>query len=166
MATITLKGNPCRTEGNLPKVGEKAPDFQLAKNDLSEVSLKNFTGKKIVLNIFPSIDTPVCAASVKKFNEKAAGLQNTVVLSVSKDLPFALKRFCAAEGIEKVIPVSAFRDDSFGKGYGVTITDGPLRGIFARAVVVVDEKGTVSHAELIPEIGQEPDYDAALKALS
>lgn len=165
MAKITLKGNPCNTSGDLPKTGTKTPGFKLTKNDLTDVGPANFTGKKVVLNIFPSIDTPVCAASVKKFNERAANLKNAVVLCVSKDLPFALKRFCGGEGIERVIPLSSFRDANFGKNFGVEIIDGPLAGLFARAVVVLDEEEKVTYTELVPEIGQEPDYEACLKAL-
>ncbi|MDO8526103.1 MAG: thiol peroxidase [Deltaproteobacteria bacterium] len=165
MAQITLKGTTIHTIGNLPETGSKAPDFKLTKSDLSDITLKDFTGKKVVLNIFPSVDTPVCAISVRKFNERAAGLNNTVVLCVSKDLPFAFKRFCGAEGIEKVTAASDFRDTSFGKNYGVTITDGPLTGFFSRAVVVLDETGKVIYTEQVPEIGQEPNYDNALKAL-
>lgn len=165
MAKITLKGNPWNTCGTLPKVGAKAPDFKLTKNDLSDVTLKDFAGKRVVLNIFPSIDTPVCATSVKKFNEAAATLKNAVVLCVSKDLPFAFKRFCGAEGVEKVWPVSAFRHAGFGKSYGVEIVDGPLAGLFSRAIVVIDGTGTIAYTEQVPEIGQEPDYAAALKTL-
>jgi thiol peroxidase len=165
MARITLKGNPINTAGELPKVGSKAPDFRLTKTDLSDVGLKDFAGKKIVLNIFPSIDTGVCATSVKKFNQEAANLPNAVVLGVSRDLPFAHKRFCGAEGISNVVTTSDLRDGSFGKGYGVTITDGPLAGLLSRSIVVVDEKGTVVHTEQVPEIAQEPDYAKALAAL-
>ncbi|MBI4125117.1 MAG: thiol peroxidase [Deltaproteobacteria bacterium] len=162
MAKITLKGNPWNTAGELPKAGAKAPSFKLTKTDLSEVTQADFKGKRIVLNIFPSIDTPVCAASVKNFNERAAALKDTVVLCISKDLPFAQKRFCGAEGLEKVLPLSAFRDNNFGKAYGVQIVDGPLAGLFARAVVVLDPQGKVTHTELVGEIGQEPDYEACL----
>lgn len=165
MAQITLKGNPIHTVGNLPKVGAKAPEFKLTKMDLADVTLKDFGGKKIVLNIFPSIDTPVCAMSTRKFNEQAADLANTVVLCVSRDLPFAFKRFCGAEGIEKVIPASALRDEAFGKNYGVTVVDGALTGLFSRAVVVINERGDVIYTEQVPEIAQEPNYAAALKAL-
>lgn len=164
MAKITLKGNPFNTAGELPKTGTTAPNFTLTKNDLANVTLQDFKGKKVVLNIFPSIDTPVCATSVKKFNERAASLNNTVVLCVSQDLPFAHKRFCGAEGIEKVIPASAFRDSNFGKSYGVQIVDGPLAGLFARAIVVLDATGKVTYTELVPEIAQEPNYEACLKA--
>ena len=163
MAKITLKGNPIHTCGELPAIGTSAPTFKLTKTDLSDITPENFKGKKVILNIFPSIDTPVCATSVKKFNERAASLNNTVVLCVSQDLPFAHKRFCGAEGIEKVTAVSAFRDSNFGKNFGVMITDGPLAGLFARAVVVIDDKGKVAYTELVPEIAQEPNFDACLK---
>ena len=165
MATITLKGNPITTGGSLPAVGSAAPDFNLAKVDLSAVSLKDFAGKKLILNIFPSVDTPTCATSVRTFNVQAAKLADTVVLCVSRDLPFAHKRFCAAEGIDKVHGVSDFRDPNFGKAYGVTITRGPLAGLFSRAVVVVDGAGKVLYTEQVPEIGSEPDYAKALAAL-
>ena len=164
MADITLKGNTIHTAGNLPAVGSKAPDFKTTKSDLSDVSLKDFAGKKIVLNIFPSVDTATCAMSVRKFNAEAAALDNTVVVTVSKDLPFALKRFCGAEGIENVVATSALRDDSFAKNYGVTITDGPLAGVFSRSVVVIDETGTVKYTEQVDETVNEPNYEAALAA--
>jgi len=165
MAEITLKGNKIHTYGTLPAVGSKAPDFTLTKTDLADVSLKDFAGKKIVLNIFPSIDTGVCAASVRKFNEEVQKLENTVVLCASIDLPFAHSRFCGAEGLESVISVSELRKRQFGEDYGVRIVDGPLAGLFSRAVVVIDEKGVVTYTEQVPEIAQEPDYAAALKAL-
>ncbi len=165
MASITLKGNTIHTSGNLPANGAAAPDFKLVKSDLSELTLSEMKGKKVLLNVFPSLDTAVCASSVRKFNEKAAALENTVVLSVSKDLPFAMSRFCSTEGIENVVSLSAFRDSEFGEKYGLTITDGPLAGLLARSVVVVDEDGTVVYSELVPEIVQEPDYDKALAAL-
>jgi thioredoxin-dependent peroxiredoxin len=165
MAQTAFKGSPVATSGNLPAVGAKAPDFKLTKTDLADVSLKDFAGKKVILNIFPSIDTPVCATSVKTFNEKASQVPNTVILGVSKDLPFAHKRFCAAEGIANVVTTSELRDDSFGKGYGVRINGGALDGLFARAIVVVDESGKVVHSQLVPEITNEPNYDAALNAL-
>ncbi len=165
MANITLGGNPFHTTGELPQVGNTAPDFTLVKNDLSTVSLSDFKGKKLVLNIFPSIDTSTCAASVRHFNEKAAGLENTTVLCVSKDLPFAQKRFCGAEGIENAWSASDFRDGSFGQHYGVTMSDGPLMGLHSRAVVVVDENGKVAYTEQVTEIANEPDYEAALAAL-
>jgi thiol peroxidase len=165
MATVTLKGNPLHTAGDLPSVGSTAPDFKLTKGDLSDVSLKDFAGKKIILNIFPSIDTGTCAASVRKFNVDATKLDNVVVVGVSKDLPFALNRFCAAEGIDNVVTTSALRDDSFAKGYGVTFTDGPLTGVFSRSVVVIDESGTVIHTEQVAETVDEPDYAKALAAV-
>ena len=164
MASITLKGSPIHTSGDLPGSGS-APTFQLTGTDLGEVSLDSLKGKKVVLNIFPSIDTPVCATSTKTFNEKASGLDGAVVVCVSKDLPFAFSRFCGAEGIENVQCASAFRGSDFGKDYGVEITDGPLAGLLARAIVVLDGEGNIVHSELVPEIAQEPDYDAALEAL-
>jgi thioredoxin-dependent peroxiredoxin len=165
MATITLGGNPVNTVGNLPENGTKAPDFTLVKGDLSTASLADFKGTKLVLNIFPSIDTGTCAASVRKFNEKAAALENTKVLCISRDLPFAQARFCGAEGIANVIPVSDFKDGSFGAAYGLTIADGPLAGLHSRAVVVVNEEGDVVYTEQVPEIKDEPNYDNALAAL-
>ncbi len=164
MAKVSFKGNPVNTAGQLPAVGQQAPDFSVTKTDLSNLSLKDLAGKKVILNIFPSIDTGVCAASERKFNTEATSLSNTVVVSVSKDLPFALNRFCAAEGLKNVVPASALRDDSFSKAYGVTITEGPLAGLFSRAVVVLDEKGKVVYTEQVPEITQEPDYAKALAA--
>lgn len=164
MADITFQGNPITTVGNLPEKGAQAPAFTLVGTDLSDVTLKNFAGKQLVINIFPSIDTGVCQASVRAFNEKAGGRDNTVVLNVSKDLPFAQERFCAAEGIDNVVSASAFRS-SFGEDYGVTMTAGPLKGLLSRAVVVVDAEGSVVYTEQVPEIGQEPDYEAALGAL-
>lgn len=165
MAQITLGGNPINTSGDLPKVGSKAPNFTLVQNDLSTTTLSDFAGKKLVLNIFPSIDTGVCATSVRTFNEKASNLSNTKVLCISRDLPFAQKRFCGAEGIENVINLSDFQSGSFGKDYGLEIIDGALKGLHSRVVLVVDENGTVTHAEQVPEIANEPNYDAALKAL-
>jgi thiol peroxidase len=165
MAKITFKGNPINTAGELPKVGAKAPDFKLTKTDLSDVSLKDFNGKKVVLNIFPSIDTPVCQASTRKFNEELNKLADTVVLCVSKDLPFALNRFCGAEGLKNVVPASELRDESFSRNYGVKIGDGALQGLFSRSVVVIDEHGNVKYTEQVPEIAQEPNYQAALAAL-
>lgn len=164
MAKITFKGSPISTVGDLPKAGAAAPAFTLVKTDLSNVSNKDFAGKKVVLNIFPSVDTAVCATSVRTFNKKAADLPGTVVLCVSKDLPFAHKRFCAAEGIDQVHSVSSFRGLDFGVDYGVTMTDGPLAGLFARAVVVLGADGKVVYSELVPEIAQEPNYDKALAA--
>ncbi len=163
MATITLKGNPIETNGDLPAVGSAAPDFKLVKTDLSEVSLSGLSGKT-VLNIFPSIDTPVCAMSVRAFNERAAALEGVTVLNVSADLPFAHKRFCGAEGLDKVESASTFRG-SFLSDYGVKITTGPLAGVGARAVVIVAD-GKVVYSELVPEIAQEPNYDAALAVIS
>jgi thiol peroxidase len=164
MAQVTFKGTPVQTVGELPAIGSTAPDFTLVKQDLSETTSADYAGKKLILNIFPSIDTGVCALSVKAFNTQAASLENTTVLCISLDLPFAHARFCGAEGIENVETASAFRS-SFGDHYGLTLADGPLAGLFARAVIVVDESGKVTYTELVPEIAQEPDYDAALKAL-
>jgi thiol peroxidase len=166
MATIKLKGNAISTIGNLPSAGATAPDFRLTKTDLSETSLKDFNGKIVVLNIFPSLDTSVCASSVRKFNAELDKLANTVVLCISRDLPFAHSRFCAAEGLKNVISLSELRDNNFGKSYGVTITDGPLAGLHSRAVVVIDKSGKVVYAEQVPEITQEPNYDAAIKAVN
>jgi thiol peroxidase len=165
MAIITLKGNPIHTCGELPKVGSKAPDFVLTKTDLTDVSLKDFAGKRIVLNIFLSIDTSVCATSVRKFNAEAGNLKNTVVLCVSLDLPFAHGRFCGAEGLNNVIAVSELRNRAFGEAYGVRIIDGSHAGLLSRAVVIIDENGKVIYTEQVPEIAQEPNYAAALKAL-
>jgi thiol peroxidase len=164
MAQITLQGNPINTSGDLPAVGSDAPDFTLVAADLSEKSGSDFAGKTVVLNIFPSIDTPVCATSVRTFNEKAANM-DAVVLCISADLPFAASRFCGAEGIENVETLSTFRDKDFGKAYGIEIVDGALAGVLGRAVVVVGPDGNVKYTELVPEIAQEPDYDAALAAL-
>jgi thiol peroxidase len=163
MATIKLKGNPINTKGNLPSVGSQAPDFKLVKEDLTEVSLSDYKGRKVVLNIFPSLDTSVCAASVRHFNEKVGNLENTVLISISKDLPFAHGRFCSTEGLHNVVPASGFRDDKFGADYGVELTDGPLKGLYSRAVVVLDEAGRVKYTEQVPEITEEPDYDKALE---
>ena len=165
MASITLKGNPCHTSGNLPAVGSKAPAFTLIGEDLSEQTLESFAGKSVVISIFPSIDTPVCATAAKHFNEKAAALGNTVVVNVSMDLPFAAKRFCAAEGIENVINLSSFRSN-FGTDYGMEITDGPLKGLFGRGIVVINESGEIVYNELVTEIADEPNYDAALSAVA
>ncbi len=163
MATIKFKGNPIETAGELPKLGSKAPDFSLLKQDLARASLKDFPGKK-VLNIFPSIDTSVCATSVRKFNQLAAG-KGVTVLCISEDLPFAAKRFCGAEGLDKVVTLSAFRS-SFGQDYGVEMKTGPLAGLCSRAVVVLDEQDKVVYEEQVPEIAQEPNYEAALAKLS
>ena len=165
MATVTLKGNSINTLGNLPSNGSSAPDFTLTKNDLSSASLGDYKGQKVVLNIFPSIDTGTCAQSVRQFNQEAAELDNTKVLCISKDLPFAQARFCGAEGIDKVETLSDFRDGNFGDAYQVTITDGPLQGLHSRAVVVIDANGTVVYSEQVPEIVDEPNYKAALEAL-
>lgn len=165
MASITFHEKTVSTIGNLPSVGSTAPAFSAVKTDLSEVALSDFTGQKVVLNIFPSIDTGVCAASTHHFNQAASDLKNTVVICVSADLPFALGRFCGAEGLEEVVPVSIFRNPAFGKDYGVTLTDGPLAGLLSRAVVVIDEVGKVVYTEQVPEITQEPNYKAALAAL-
>lgn len=164
MATVTLRGNPCNTAGDLPKVGYNLPEFQVTKTDLSEVSNKDFAGKKLILNIFPSLDTPTCAMSVRKFNEQANNLSNTAVLCISADLPFAQKRFCGAENLNNVIPGSIFRHQEFGKTFGVTLIDGPLKGVLARAVIVTDEQGKITHTELVQDIANEPNYDSALKA--
>ncbi len=164
MATTAFKGSPVQTVGDLPSVGAPAPSYDLVGNGLSQVTPDTATGKRVVLNIFPSLDTGVCAASVRKFNELAAGLDNTVVLNVSADLPFAQGRFCGAEGIENAEVGSTFRS-SFGADYGVTMTDGPLAGLLARSVVVVDTDGTVKYTQLVDEITTEPDYDAAVAAL-
>jgi thioredoxin-dependent peroxiredoxin len=165
MAKISLKGNPVNTSGNLPSKGSKAPEFALVKTDLSSLSLSQVVGKRLILNIFPSLDTSVCATSVRKFNQIAAGKDNVMVLAISKDLPFAHGRFCSVEGINNVTTLSGFRDSSFGKSYGVDIIDGPLAGVYARSVVVIDESGNVAYTQLVPEITEEPDYDAALCAL-
>lgn len=165
MADFKLKGNPFHTNGDLPAVGSDAPAIQLTKIDLSETTNSDYAGKRVVLNIFPSIDTPTCALSVKRFNQEANSLDNTVVLCVSRDLPFAQKRFCGAEGLENVVSASDFRSGDFGRTYGVQIEDGPLAGLLARSVVVIDENGKVTHTELVGETADEPNYDAALAAL-
>ena len=166
MAKITLKGQPVHTGGDLPQLGQEAPGFILTKTDLSEVNLSHFKGKRLILNIFPSLDTPTCASSVRKFNQEASKLGNVEILCVSMDLPFAQSRFCGAEGLDKVTPVSAFRHSEFGRHYGVMIADGPLTGLFARAVVIIDVNGKVVYMQLVSEIADEPDYAAALKALN
>jgi len=165
MAQVTLKGNTFNTSGSLPAVGSEIPAFTLVKADLSEISKTDIAGQKTVFNIFPSIDTPTCAASVRAFNAKASQAKGAKVLCVSQDLPFAAARFCAAEGLQDVIPASAFRNPEFGKSFGVTLVDGPLKGLLSRSVVVVDANGVVLHTQLVPEISDEPDYEAALKAL-
>lgn len=166
MANITLKGNTITTVGDLPALNSKAPSFSLTKTDLSECTLEDFAGKNVVLNIFPSIDTPTCAASVRKFNETASSKENSVVLCVSADLPFAHSRFCEVDGLKDVIPCSVFRSADFGDNYGVTINDAPLRGLLARAIVVLDQEGRVKYTEQVPEIAQEPNYEAALAAIA
>ncbi len=165
MASITLGGNPINTSGTLPKVGTKASDFQLVKNDLSVATLADFAGSRLVLNIFPSIDTGTCATSVRKFNESASQLTNTKVLCISRDLPFAQKRFCGAEGLENVINLSDFNTGKFGKDNGLEIVDGPLAGLHSRVVMVLDENGVVQYTEQVPEIADEPNYEAALATL-
>jgi thioredoxin-dependent peroxiredoxin len=166
MTQVTFKGSPIRLAGSLPATGSPAPDFKIVKSDLSSLSLGELRGKKVVLNIFPSIDTAVCATSVRRFNVEAAKLANTVVVCISKDLPFAQKRFCAAEGINNVITGSEYRDSSFSDAYGIRIVGSPLDGLFSRAVVVINENGRVAYTEQVPEIGQEPDYDKALAAIA
>jgi thiol peroxidase len=166
MADITLKGNSIHTSGTLPAIGSTAPDFLLTGTDLADVSLKDFAGKTVVLNIFPSIDTPVCATSVRRFNADAGKLPNTVVLCISLDLPFAHKRFCGAEGLDNVRSLTELRQRAFGEAYGVRIVDGPLAGLLARAVVIINGTGQVVYTEQVPEIVQEPDYAAALQHLN
>lgn len=165
MAKITLKGNAIDTIGELPAIGSAAPNFTLVKTDLAEVTLADYKGKKVVLNIFPSIDTPVCAASVRCFNKVAGETANTVVLCISADLPFAHTRFCETDGLKNVESLSVFRSPAFGKDYGVTITTGPIAGLLSRAIVIIDGDGKVCYTEQVPEITQEPNYDAALAAL-
>jgi len=165
MSKITLGGTPCNTIGTLPEIGSAAKNFTLTKNDMSPLGLSDLKGSRVILNIFPSVDTNTCAASVRTFNEKAAALDNTKVVCVSRDLPFAQQRFCGAEGIENVITVSDFATGDFGKNYGLEITDGPFQNLHARAIVVLDENGVVKHTELVSEIANEPNYDAAIAAL-
>lgn len=165
MAKITLGGNPIHTLGNLPETGSKAPEFQLTALDLSEKSLEDFNGKTVLLNIFPSIDTGTCATSVRTFNKEAAALDNVVVLCISKDLPFAQKRFCGAEGIDNVVMLSDFRTGNFGKDYQLEITDGPLKGLHSRAIIVIGTDGSIKYTEQIQEIADEPDYSKALKSI-
>jgi thioredoxin-dependent peroxiredoxin len=165
MATITLKGNTIETSGELPKTGSKAPNFELTATDLSVKNLNDFLGSKLVLNIFPSVDTGTCAQSVRQFNKEASELENTKVLCISRDLPFALSRFCGAEGLNNVISLSDFKDGSFGKDYGLNFVTGALDGLHSRCVVVLDETGTVLHTEQVQEIVDEPNYKAALEAL-
>ena len=165
MASITLGGNPVHTNGELPKTGNKAPEFSLTKNDLSTVTLADYAGNKLVLNIFPSVDTGTCAASVRKFNESASKLENTKVLCISRDLPFAQARFCGAEGLSNVENLSDFRDGSFGKNYGLEIADSAFAGLHSRVVIVLDENGVVKYSEQVSEIANEPNYEAALASL-
>lgn len=165
MAKITLRGNPVNSYGELPAKGTVAPGFSLVKSDLGELTLGELKGKKVILNISPSLDTGVCATALRKFNQLAAGMDNTVVLAITKDLPFAHGRFCSTEGITNVTTLSGFRNSDFGKAYGIEIIDGAFTGLYARSIVVVDEKGVVKYTELVPEIAQEPDYDSALAAL-
>lgn len=165
MATVTLGGNPVKTSGELPKVGSKAPDFKLTKTDLSLVSLVDFAGSQLVLNIFPSIDTGTCATSVRKFNESASQLANTKVLCISRDLPFAQKRFCGSEGLENVINLSDFNTGDFGKDYGLEMNESIFNGLHSRVVMVLDENGTVKYTEQVPEIADEPNYEKALASL-
>ncbi|WP_299620105.1 thiol peroxidase [uncultured Tenacibaculum sp.] len=165
MATVTLQGNEIQTNGNLPELNSKAPDFKLVSTDLSVKSLENYSGKKLVLNIFPSVDTGTCATSVRNFNKEASQLDNTKVLCISRDLPFAHSRFCGAEGIENVEMLSDFATGDFGKNYGLEFTNGPLTGLHSRCIVVINENGEVSYTEQVSEIVDEPNYEAALKAL-
>ncbi|MDA3955646.1 thiol peroxidase [Oceanispirochaeta sp.] len=163
MANITLHGNPVKTIGELPGTGSKAKEFKLVKSDLEDISLSDFKGKNVILNIFPSLDTATCATSVRKFNKNAASLNNTVVICISADLPFAAGRFCTTEGLKDVYTASVFRDDNFGKDYGVLFTDGPLKGLLSRAVIVVNPDGVVTYTQQVPEIVDEPDYESALQ---
>jgi thioredoxin-dependent peroxiredoxin len=165
MAQTKLGETTVNLNGNLPSIGSAAPDFTLAGVDLKDMSLKDFAGKNIVMNIFPSIDTRVCAMSVREFNMRASSLPETIVLCISKDLPFAFRRFCGAEGIDQVVSLSDFRNKGFSKNYGVEMIDGGMAGLHARCIVVIDKQGNVKHTELVPVIGQEPDYDAAIKSL-
>jgi thiol peroxidase len=165
MSTITLGGNPVHTSGEMPQTGTQAPDFTLVQNDLSTTSLQDFAGSRLILNIFPSIDTGVCATSVRRFNQMAADLSNTKVLCISRDLPFAQKRFCGTEGIQNALTLSDFKSGSFGKTYGLEMIDGALSGLHARAVVVLDENAKILHTELVPEIASEPNYEQALAVL-
>lgn len=163
--TVSLKGMECHTSGKMVSVGSQAPDFHFVKSDLSESSLSEYKGKRVVLNIFPSLDTPVCAASVRHFNRDASSLENTVVLCVSMDLPFAHTRFCSTEGLENVVPASVFRSVDFNEGYGLVLADGPLKGLTSRAVIILDEAGKVVYTQLLENIGEEPDYGAAIAVL-
>ncbi|MDO4319627.1 MAG: thiol peroxidase [Bacteroidales bacterium] len=165
METVYFNGTPCHTYGSIPAVGTKAPCFNLVTKDLADVSCQDFEGKRVVLNIFPSLDTPVCAASVRRFNKEAAGLDDVAVLCVSMDLPFAMSRFCSAEGIDNVIAASAFRSPLFSEKYGLQIVDGPLAGLLARAVIILDKDRKVIYSELVDEITHEPDYEGAMYVL-
>lgn len=165
MAQLTLGGNPVHTIGDLPQIGVPAPSFSFIGTDMQEFASTHYAGKKIILNIFPSVDTGVCASSVREFNKRASSLENCVVLCVSKDLPFAQQRFCGAEDIDNVVMGSEFQSNEFGSGYGVTLTDSAFKGLYARAIVVIGEDGLVKYTELVPEIGQEPNYEAAIAAL-
>lgn len=165
METVYFQSTPCHTYGLVPAAGSKAPEFELVSAELQPVTLEQFKSKRVILNVFPSLDTPVCAMSVRRFNKEAAALDDTVVLCVSMDLPFAAGRFCSAEGIKDVIPASAFRSPKFGQEYGLTLIDGPLKGLLARAVIIIDANGGIIYRELVSEITQEPDYDAALSVL-
>lgn len=166
MANVTLGGTPVETIGNLPAVGSKAPDFKLTDTDLSDQSYSNFEGSRLVLNIFPSVDTGTCAQSIRTFNEKASQLDNTKVLCISKDLPFAMARFCGAEGIENVVSLSDYKTGKFGKDYGLTFTTGAFETLLSRCIVVIDTDGTVLHTEQVSEIADEPNYEAAIKSLA
>ncbi|MDR0430721.1 MAG: thiol peroxidase [Tannerellaceae bacterium] len=166
MAEIAFKGNKVHTNGTLPAVGSTAPDFVGVKGDLSEVSLLSLKGKRVILNVFPSLDTAVCATSVRRFNKEAVSLNNTVILAISKDLPFAQGRFCTTEGIDRVVVVSAFRNSTFEDNYGMLLTDGSLQGLLTRGVIVVDETGKIIYTELVPEITEEPNYGATLASLT
>lgn len=166
MANITLGGNPIQTSGELPKVGSKAPDFKLTATDLSDKSLSDFQGSRLVLNVFPSIDTGTCAQSVRTFNKEASGLDNTKVLCISKDLPFAMARFCGAEGLEDVINLSDYKSGAFGENYGLTIANSVLETLLSRCIVVIDTDGTILHTEQVSEIADEPNYEATMNALS
>lgn len=165
METINFKGTPCHTFGDIPAVGTKAPDFTLVNPEFKELHCADYQGWRVVLNVFPSLDTPVCAASVRRFNKEASSLYNAVVLCVSMDLPFAAGRFCSAEGLDNVTPASAFRSPEFSKNYGLQLIDGPLAGLLARAVIIIDEKGNVAYSNLVKEITDEPEYDKVLDVL-
>lgn len=165
METVFFKGSPCHTYGNIPAVGSKAPDFKLVTKDLAEITCDDFKGKRVVINVFPSLDTPVCAASVRRFNVEASKLDNTAVVCVSMDLPFAMSRFCSAEGIDNVTAASAFRSPTFAQQYGLQLVDGPLAGLLARAVIVMDENHQIIYSDLVEEITNEPDYEGAISVL-